>query len=71
MSEIYVTSEELRDIILGKITYRKCPCCDSNGTEYWDIDGEVVLPYAHPDWEDYNQGECENCDGVGYIQNAY
>lgn len=28
--------EETRDLILGKLKYRKCPCCDNQGMEYWD-----------------------------------
>ena len=67
---IELETEVLREIILGKRTYRKCPACDNNGVEYWDESGESVLPYPHPDWgSHYNTGPCENCDGLGYLPN--
>lgn len=60
--------EDLRKLILGKITYRKCPNCDNDGQEYWDENGEGVCPHPREEWgENYNQGDCENCDGLGYI----
>ena len=63
-----LTSEELRRIILGKTVYRKCPNCDENGIEYWDENGENVGPAPKEEWTDnYEQGECANCDGVGYV----
>lgn len=71
MNYIEISVEEFRKIITGKQTYRKCPACDKEGKEYWDESGMSVLPYPHPDWGDnYNEGPCQECDGVGYIPNA-
>jgi hypothetical protein len=65
-----ITPEELREIILGKITFRKCPCCDNDGYEYWDENGISALPSPHPSWKDnYTKGACQNCHGIGYISN--
>ena len=62
--------EDFRKIILGKITFKKCPCCDNNGVEYWDETGTSVLPYPHKSWGDkYESGKCENCGGLGFIEN--
>lgn len=64
-----ISIEELRNIILGKIQYKKCPCCDNNGFEYWDEEGISVLPSPLPEWgENYGKGICENCNGLGFIQ---
>lgn len=69
IAENYITSERLRDIITGKIKYKKCPCCDNEGYEYWDENGVSVLPYPHPDWgNNYERGACQNCCGVGYVE---
>ena len=29
-------TEEVRDLITGKLKHRKCPVCDNNGVVYWD-----------------------------------
>lgn len=62
-------AEEVRDLILGKLKYRKCPCCDNNGTVYWDGktgEGESSSPSGiDPEWISY--GGCENCKSLGYI----
>ncbi len=66
-----LSRDELREIILGKIHYRKCPNCDNNGREYWDENGEGVSPFPREEWGDnYNEGACENCDGLGYVQST-
>ena len=63
-------TEELRNIITGKTSFRKCPCCNKEGLEYWEETGVSVLPYPHPDWGDnYESGPCDECDGLGYVQN--
>ena len=62
-------AEEVRDLILGKLKYRKCPCCDNNGVEYWD--GETGMGASpspsgiNPEWLAW--GSCENCNGLGFI----
>ncbi len=66
--DILITTEKLRRIALGKIVFKKCPCCDNNGRQYWEETGTSVLPYPHPNWgDDYESGPCDNCEGVGYI----
>ena len=65
-----LTNSELRDIILGKTTYKKCPGCDQNGREYWEETGTVVLPYPLATWISHDSGLCQSCDGLGYIQNS-
>lgn len=63
-----LSTEELRNIILGKTVFKKCPCCDKNGTEYWDEDGNNAGPAPRPEWgNDFCTGTCENCDGVAYV----
>ena len=65
------TSEGLREIILGKVEFKKCLCCDNNGKQYSNDDGCPPLPYPHPDWGDDVEGiECENCEGVGFVRIA-
>ena len=62
-------TEEVRDLILGKLKYRKCPCCDNNGLGYRD--GETGVG-ASPSpsgisFECLSWGLCENCNGLGFI----
>ncbi len=72
MNYFELTKEQFRNIILGKTTYRKCPLCNNDGIQYWDnVDGGDIQSYRKPEWgEEYNSGECENCDGLGFIENA-
>lgn len=36
---------------------------------FWDENGQSVLSYPHPDWgENYDSGECDNCDGLGFVR---
>jgi len=61
--------EETRDLILGKLKYRKCPCCDNQGIEYWDGNtglGASSSPSNIPP-EYLSWGSCENCNGLGFI----
>ena len=69
MNYFQLSKQELADIILGKTIYRKCPLCDQNGLQYWD-DQEGIDIQACPksEWgEEYNSGECENCNGLGFM----
>jgi hypothetical protein len=71
MNHFELSRDEFRAIILGKITYRKCPCCDSEGLEYWDENGNGTGPCPRPEWGDnYESGLCDNCDGLGFIPNV-
>lgn len=62
-------TDEVRDLITGKLKHRKCPVCDNNGVVYWDGktgEGENSSPSGiDADWLSY--GACENCNGLGYI----
>ena len=61
--------EDLRKLALGKLQWKKCPCCDLNGQQYWDNStGEGLSPGpSHIDPVNLDQQNCENCFGVGYI----
>jgi hypothetical protein len=69
--DIIISTKRFREIITGKIKYRKCLACDNEGREFWEETGCSVLPYPHPDWGDnYESGPCDVCEGVGYVENA-
>jgi hypothetical protein len=59
--------DELYKLVLGKIHWKKCPCCDNSGTVYLDSktgEGESSSPSGiDPEWLD--RGSCENCNGLG------
>ena len=84
MADLYVSSQELRNIITGKTSYRKCPSCQGEGIEYWverdrkSINSVSVQEYTDT-LENRTEGlgdvfkwssECENCNGVGFISIA-
>ncbi len=67
------SNEELRDIILKKVTYEKCPMCDNNGQEWWDgATGLGASPFPPPgvDPDDLAHGDCDNCAGLAFIQST-
>ena len=69
MKYIELSTEEIRNIITGKTTYRKCPLCDDTGTEFlrYDAEGFAVAP----DFQgEFFRDECANCGGVAFIKNA-
>lgn len=56
----HLTNEELRNILLGTTTFRKCLMCNGTGqTEEEQGEGWISLPEC-----------CEYCNGVGFIQNT-
>lgn len=68
----YLDNEELREIILGKTTFRKCPACDNKGQVYYDgRTGFGVGPYppSNVAIEDIATDRCDDCDGLGYLYN--
>ncbi len=70
--DITLDIEELRDILLGKMVYKKCLCCDKDGMEYWNEDGEEVGPSPRKEWGDnYCEGSCENCNGLGFVPGVH
>lgn len=74
---IEVTAEELRDIIKGNLSFRRCPDCVGKG--YLMCNGETGEP-----WENQSQAEsevqdalgediyyeypCDTCNSIGYIE---
>ena len=74
MSEFYseqlncflLRAEDLRAVIIGKVVYGQCPQCNGTGRENWNEDGEDVRP-GHSNDPARETGNCENCEGVGYI----
>lgn len=67
---IWYTRQEMRDLILGNIKARKCPCCDNEALEYWDGDTGLGAGPAPPPGipaEQVASGECSNCEGLGFL----
>jgi len=58
--------EILRGIVLGELGYHRCIVCDGTGYQNWDENGDDVKSgkTSNPDRD---HGECENCDGLGFI----
>ena len=56
----------LRDVIAGKIQFRKCPSCDNAGIGYqaWDENGETCSAEA----ETAERYSCEKCQGIAYLE---
>ena len=68
------TIEEVREIIQGKVNFRKCPCCDNNGQEWWDgATGTGVGPSAPANCaeDDICHDDCQACHGLAYIAISY
>jgi hypothetical protein len=66
------SSDELRDIILNAHKIKKnntCPDCRGTGGQNWNCEtGGDVKPGYLTEYDDLRlDGECEKCDGVGYI----
>ena len=64
---MHFTIEDMRDTILGKMPWRKCPICDGTGFENWDEDGGDVKSGRSGN-PDRTEGECENCDSLGFVR---
>ena len=56
--------EDMRNAIMGK-GWKSCLSCSSTGWENWDDDGNDLKP--GPAGTDRCVGECETCDGLGFI----
>lgn len=74
MAELLVETQWLRDVIKGKVEFRKCPDCMGRGY-IWCEDGTIYPDQSKPDeelqelcgefgWTD----ECDCCNGLGYIE---
>lgn len=60
--------EIVRGIILGTTDYRKCPLCEGTGFQNWDENGnDVKSGRGDLGTEIRSTGECDNCDGLGFI----
>jgi len=72
-----IESKELRDIILGKITFRKCPMCYGEGNMFWTEASEdncSKRTYEEAGgWgvEGNSTDWCDTCNGVGFIQDSW
>ena len=79
---IDIDPEDLRSIIQGKCTIRKCPDCNGDGNVYlhyksdYDDNPQQVSSQFYADWEGDQYDEfspsvdmqpCETCYRVGYI----
>ena len=62
----YFTKDEMRQTIIGKVNWSKCPQCDGTGYENWDEDGFNVKS-GNTDDPNRASGGCENCEELGYI----
>jgi len=62
--------DTVRGIIRGTITYRKCPCCDNDGQEWWDGGtglGAGPTPPVNVSVDDLASGDCDNCGALAYL----
>jgi hypothetical protein len=62
-----IDSDDLRAIITGKVKYRKCPFCNDKGRVF-SIDDENYFTEPKAEWSNYVDDYCDNCDGLGYVQ---
>lgn len=77
--DINVETDWLRDVILGKIEWRKCPDCAGKGVEFFNgesgavwsdmRDSQQVVEEALG--EDFAMDTCESCKGLGFIELPY
>lgn len=75
MTYFRMEAEEIRNIITGNTSFRKCPSCVGRGYEWYSGDtGDVFNNQSLPEeeiadalgeWAD--RVECGNCKGIGYI----
>lgn len=56
----------VRDVISGKINFRKCPLCDKDGIEIqaYDDNGNPCAS-DHPE---ARHETCESCQGLAFIE---
>jgi hypothetical protein len=68
----YFLGREIRSIILNahKIReFNKCPNCEGSGWENWNGEtGGDIKPGRLIEYDSVRtDGECEKCDGIGYV----
>ena len=63
-------NDTVRDIITGKVKYRKCPYCNEKGKRFSSIPVVDDNYYSKPKvkWgNNYSVTRCRCCDGLGYV----
>ena len=62
-------TEDVRNLILGKLKHRKCPCCDNNGRVYYDGESGMGISASPSGINPDNLAieSCENCSGLAFI----
>ncbi len=60
------TKQEMADTIKGKTKWRKCINCEGSGWENWDEYG-LDVKHGMSDKPERCNGECEDCNGLGYV----
>ena len=76
MPYLTVEPEYLREIITGKIQFRKCPICFGTGVEWWEWDEaqENVKrnitedEAAGMDSEQVGSEPCRDCEEIGFVE---
>lgn len=70
-----LSTEQYRDVIEGKIHFRKCPSCNGHGYDYYDTTtGEIVDRHNDNLLQSLklefslSTDSCEICKGLGYVQ---
>lgn len=81
MSDFSLEIDELRAIIEGRRSYRKCPACLGRGYEWFCADKGVVFADQDGDDESYYEDKygseyvdkdgCDTCYGLGYVVAVY
>ena len=60
------TTEELRNLIQGKFTFRSCIACQGKGTELVDGRAGMLANFVDPERpEDFYTDTCQDCRGLG------
>lgn len=60
--------DDLKELVQGRLHWKKCPMCDLNGIQYWDGETGEGLNNSpsgiSPEW--LASGNCEDCHGLGF-----
>lgn len=64
---MYFTIDDMRATILGQTPWKKCPQCEGTGYENWDENGTDIKSGRTGD-PNRTDGECENCNSLGFIR---
>jgi hypothetical protein len=61
------TRDDMRATILGKMSWSRCLQCGGTGWENWSENGDDIRS-GLSNQSDRCNGECENCEGLGYVR---